>query len=361
MEISSSGDESEATAKASQQRAKPASKNKAPLGPVAKKTLKSDPKGKYKHRASSHDLSQSDVSSLSDSDSDCVKVTSVRVVPSLPRPIPYVEVIQPNRSSKPISRNKASTASSSGSYAKRTRAPTPSDPSESESEAGTGEPTASQIAASARRFQRFAGRDRSPEEAPGKSSKGKGKKKKHKRFEDVQSQPRIVRRKVGEADEAPSSPASIRQRKRKAKVIHTSDEDDEEGEQEVRAKRLKTYEERQSQLASLRNTQSREGSHASGSSSMRQSDAAALGVSRSLDYFPPNSGSFFVDVQKNVDNVLYLPAELDPWVDIFEAADILNLDTLRDCIRKPENADEFVKWVLAVGVDTYVTYHPSGI
>lgn len=320
---------------------------------MARKLTKKDREGASQLQTASRASAQNEESSLSDSDSDAPFVTSRRVDPSIFRPVPVVEIIQNASSRKPTSHAKPSSASSQHVPAKSKRAPTPSDPSESEaeSESEVQESSARQAAAHARRFQRFAERDRSPEASSKRKSPGK-KKTKTRADEGgaTKRKPRIVRRQVEDLANDTSSPRLSKERKRKAKTIHTSDEEEEV----PQGKRLKTYEEHQSQLMRQESVysgqSSRDGSHISPVNNVHRSNDTMVNATTPSSYFSKDYAPFFVDVQKNVDNVLSLPSELDPWADIFEAADILNLDTLQDCIRKPENADEFVKWVLAVCV-----------
>lgn len=366
VEISSSSeDEVALQPKAKQTKSKCPPKVKASLGPVAKKTMKSDRKGKYRSRDSSHELSDNDIPSSDDSDSDCPVVTSRRVESNGPaRPLSEV-------TSKPTSRGKPSTVSSAGKVGtqntkKRPRAPTPSDPSESEQSSDEDNEeqvirlTEKQIAANAKKFQRFMGRDASPKPRSKKASKEKKKKRKlhiESDREGSHSQPaRVVRRQVDVVVDSPASSNLNKDRKRKAKAIQVS-EDEEDEEETSQNRRLKTYKERQAQIAKHGSTHGSPSSHVGSSNHSRHSSIQRYndihtGGTPPLKYFGPDSNTFFVDVQKNVDNVLSLPPELEPWGDIFEAADILNLDTLQDCIRKPENADEFVKWVLAVSFDS---------
>lgn len=349
VEISSSSEDEPEPALHPQSRrqSETAARAKSPLGPIARKSTKKDREKAAEVVASRYDDENED-SALSDSDSDAPFVTSRRVDPSIFRPIPEVEIVRNASSGKPANRGRPSMANSRPTVVKSKRAPTPSDPSESESEPAVKEPTASQSAAFARRFQRFADRDRSPELVRKRRSKGKEKQKARNDDEQgaIHAKPRIVRREVDDHANTASSPGLSKQRKRRIKTIHSSDEEEEVS----HGKRLRTYDEHQSQTRqdSALPGSSRESSRASSTGSNHVSNGMDLSVVPPPEHFSRDFAPFFVDVQKNVDNVLSLPHELDPWIDIFQAADVLSLDTLQYCVRKPENADEFVKWVLAV-------------
>lgn len=310
----------------------------SPIGPIARKTLKSDRKGEYKQRASStQPCDVDDSSSSSSSDSDAPFVTSKRVEVYVPR-------ARPVTSQQPTARKRGRPSATPTKPVKqkppqnRTRLPMPPDSSDSDADSAAEEqdkaPTASQLATAARRFQRLAGRDQSPVRNAGPAKK-KRKTAEVKRWDKDSSPSRMVRMNV---DTHQDTPDTVEPRKGKAKVIETSDEEEDDDDEPSQSKRLKSWAERQAELASR-----------AGSSTPRRSSAARSAPDDQLTaYYDEKPDLFFVDVQKNVDNVVSLPPELDPWVDIFEAAEILNLDTLRDCIGNSDNADEFVKWVLAV-------------
>lgn len=344
-EISSSDNDSEegkdhgkaklhksATAKAS---ARPS------IGPVAIKTMR---RGKYRNPTPTQDLSSDDSDSDS-SDDSAPFVTSRRVENYIPRAVPLVQAKQAGKQ-----RSRPSAAASKPKPRVSTqpvRLPTPSSDSDSDNEDEQTQkaPTASQIAAAARRFQRFASRDRSPAR---NAEKGKKKRKDDSEEDRVQrpqkddTPSRIIRRRTVDHARESSSPA--RPTKRKAKVIETTD--DEYDSDKPGQKRLKSYGERQVELARA-SSSSQAGTSRRGS--LDRSGSAILPVN-AIEQSEHKPEIFFVDVEKNVDNLLALPPELEPWEDIFEAAEILNLDTLRDCIGSADNADDFVKWVLAVSL-----------
>ncbi|KAK9899312.1 hypothetical protein P389DRAFT_46870 [Cystobasidium minutum MCA 4210] len=317
LEISSDEDEaSKNSASSSRPKAKP------PLGPVAQKTFK-------KKKDVSSDQSSDDGSSSSDSDGP--KVTSKRVEVYIPRAHPAGP---PKPTAKKQGRPSVASSKPSTQQApqKRARLPSPSDTSgsDSASEEESRPLTASQVAAAARRFQRFGERDHSPDRRA-RHTKKKRKPNQAKPFDRHSTPSRIIRRNV---DVHEDSPATADSRKRKVKVVETSDEE-ENGVERPSSRRLKTWAERQAELTS----------RSEGSTSRRSSSNASEAVDPST-YFDHKPDLFFVDVQKNIDNVLSMPKELEPWQDIFQAAEILNLDTLRDCIGSADNADEFVKWVV---------------
>lgn len=363
------------------------------------KGSKSNYKGKAR-QPRSPSVAEEAVDSSSDSDyeSDAPQTTSIRVVQ------PEASESERSPSSANVSRTTKLAQGSSSKSARKTGRPikkhvrTPSlslppvEPSDEES-GYSSPPRTSQAAAFVRRFQRFADRDRSPEDEVGSStdeddgseesdrplkasiakrkSSGKSsaekyktrrksdKKRKRKSGNTDSSPPLITRRRLDD-DETDALLSSLNKSSAKrAKAIRVSDEEENTP---VHRKRLRTYREKSAELAD-RGFQRKK---AKSSSSLPEAPTSPPVHLRTASEEPARllmtaPDVFFVDLDKNYANTAPLPVELDPWAEVFDAVDIRNLDMLQNTVRHPENADAFVEWLAKVSLLVLLPTAESGL